>query len=315
MSLANLKVFSDTMELVSTEMIAQQYDLFNAATQGAITLRQSKNRGDYASTLKYQKISGLIRERDITSAAAVASLDLVRILEGSVKVARGIGPINLVPSEYDWIMRDAGEAGAVIGMQVAGDKMADMLNTGIAAFVAATLNVGSTLVNDTSATLALTALADGAQKLGDASKNIVCWVMHSYCWNGLYKAGLAGTNMLFNFGNVAIAKDPLGRPIVITDSTDMINSSDYYTLGLVPGGIVVEDNGDTRIATETTTGYQNITTRYQGQYTYNLGLKGYKWDESTGGQCPADAALASGGNWDKTATSVKDMAGVIVTAH
>ena len=316
MSLTNLQVFSDTVDTVASELVAQQVDKFNAASRGGIVLRTASNRGDYASTLKYQKISGLIAERDVTSTAAVSALDLVRILEGSVKLARRIGPVNLMPSDYDWIMRAPEEAGATIAVQAAQDRMADMLNTAISGFVAATLNVGATLVNDMStATLTITGLADGAQKLGDASNKVVCWVMHSKSFNDLYKTAITGANVLFTYGTVNIVGDPLGRPYIVTDSTSLINSSDYYSLGLVSGGVVLEDNGDMRSNTVVSNLTQNIAATYQGQYSYNLGLLGYKWDESNGGRNPVIASVATGSNWDKTATSVKDCAGVIVTAH
>jgi hypothetical protein len=316
MSLTNLRVYSDTVDTVASEMLAQQVDLFNAASSGGIVLRTAANRGDYASTLKYQKISGLIAERDPTSSAAVSALDLVRILEGSVKLSRRVGPVNLIPSDYDWIMRSPEEAGATVAAQVAADRLGDMLNSALTAFVAATLNVGTTLYKDMGATsITLSGLADGAQLLGDVQSKIACWVMHSKTWTDLYKAGITGSNTLFQYGTVNIVKDPLGRPFIITDSTNLISASDYYTCGLVSGGIVVEDNGDMRSNTVVSNLTQNIAATYQGQYSYNLGLLGYKWDETNGGRAPVAASIATGTNWDKTATSVKDCAGVVVIAH
>jgi hypothetical protein len=40
-------------------------------------------------------------------------------------------------------------------------------------------------------------------------------------------------------------------------------------------------------------------------------LKGYTWDEASGGKSPSDAALGTGANWDQVATSDKHTAGVI----
>ena len=42
-------------------------------------------------------------------------------------------------------------------------------------------------------------------------------------------------------------------------------------------------------------------------------MKGYTWDKANGGKSPNDAALALSTNWDRTATSHKDTAGVKVT--
>ncbi|MNO64399.1 hypothetical protein D3C76_551270 [compost metagenome] len=57
-------------------------------------------------------------------------------------------------------------------------------------------------------------------------------------------------------------------------------------------------------------GKERIETTIQTDYTFGLGLKGYTWDVTNGGKSPSNAALATGTNWDKTASSIKDTAGV-----
>jgi hypothetical protein len=59
-------------------------------------------------------------------------------------------------------------------------------------------------------------------------------------------------------------------------------------------------------------GLEQISYRLQGEYAYNLGLKGYTWDIANGGANPSAAALATGTNWDQVATDDKDTAGVIL---
>jgi len=317
MSLAQLQVFSDYLEAASTEVLTQQVNLFNAATKGAIVLRNGSNRGDFTFNLKYQLLSGLVRERDAYSDAPVASKDLVRIMEGSVKLGRGAGPINIDQGLWDWIGRSPEEAGAAIGQQLAPAILAEKLNTALLAFVSATLNVGSTLVHDYSGSgkLDLSVLVDGTQKLGDRSNQISCWVMNSKCWFDLVKDAITNSTNLFTFGTIQVMNDGLGRPFVITDSDNLVDTPKYYTLGLTPLAIVVEDNGAMRTNTELKNGYTNIKSTYQAQWDYNLGMKGYLWDEANGGACPNNAAIGSGSNWIKTASSVKDMAGVLVVSQ
>jgi hypothetical protein len=36
------------------------------------------------------------------------------------------------------------------------------------------------------------------------------------------------------------------------------------------------------------------------------------WDKTNGGRSPTSAALAVGTNWDRTATSIKDLGGVVL---
>jgi hypothetical protein len=52
--------------------------------------------------------------------------------------------------------------------------------------------------------------------------------------------------------------------------------------------------------------------RYQGEYAFNLGLKGYQYDVSNGGSNPDATALGTGSNWDANTTSIKDSAGVVL---
>jgi hypothetical protein len=72
----------------------------------------------------------------------------------------------------------------------------------------------------------------------------------------------------------------------------------------------VHDNRDIISNVQTNNGNERITTTIQVDYTFGLGIKGYTWDVANGGKSPSSAALATGTNWDKTAASIKDTAGV-----
>jgi hypothetical protein len=108
----------------------------------------------------------------------------------------------------------------------------------------------------------------------------------------------------------------LNRPIIVSDSSSLIahlNSpdvNDYYTLGLVADAAVVENSETEEVVIQDVTGLETLVVRYQGEYAYNLGLKGFKWDVTNGGSNPIAAALATGTNWDPAYTDVKDRAGV-----
>jgi len=100
-------------------------------------------------------------------------------------------------------------------------------------------------------------------------------------------------------------------PALVTAGTPNI----YNTLGLVPGGIVVDQNNDFTDNLQTSNGDENIQRTYQAEWSYNLGIKGFTWDKTNGGHAPNDAALATSTNWDKIATSTKDLAGVLVLSN
>jgi hypothetical protein len=323
MAMSNMVVFNDFLQQTITETIAQQVDLFNAASRNTVVLRTKRNTGDFALRSQFSEISGLIRRRDVYASGAVNAVALAMLQEASVKVAAGTVPVAFNPSQFTWIQESPEVAGVVIGEQVAKGQFGDMLNTAIKALRAGIVNVGAT-VNYTvaaSGTLTLNALNQGAAKFGDAAEMIRAWVMHSKPLHDLYDAALSNSAQLFTFGTVQVREDAFGRVFVVTDSPSLYGAvsspdvTDYYSLGLVENAAVIEDNGDFFSNLDTTNGDENITRTWQGEWTYNLGLKGYTWDTSVGGKSPTDAEIGTGSNWDKTATSLKNTAGVAVRSR
>ncbi len=323
MAMSNMVVFNDFVQQTITEVISQQVDLFNSASAGTITLTTKRNMGDFRQRSQFSEIANLIRRRDVYASGAVSPVALAMLQEASVKVATGTPPIAFNPSQFTWIQESPEVAGVVIGEQVAKGQFQDMLNTGLKAARAAFVNVGATAEYDvpSQGTLTLNALNRGAQKFGDSAQSIRAWAMHSTPLHDLYDAALTNTAQLFVFGDVQVREDGFGRRFVVTDSPSLYGAvsspdvTDYYTLGLVENAIIVEDNGDFFSNLETSNGDENITRTWQGEWTYNLALKGYTWDTGNGGKSPTDTEIGTGSNWDKTATSIKNTAGVAVRSR
>ncbi len=323
MAMSNMVVFNDFLQQTITEVIAQQVDLFNAASRNAIVLRTKRNNGDFALRSQFSEIAGLIRRRDVYASGTVNAVALAMLQEASVKVAAGTVPVAFNPSQFTWIQESPEVAGVVIGEQVAKGQFGDMLNTAIKALRAGIVNVGATTnyTMPTQGTLTLNGLNHGAALFGDAAESIRAWVMHSKPLHDLYDAALTNSAQLFTFGTVQVREDAFGRVFVVTDSPSLYGAvsspdvTDYYSLGLVENAAVVEDNGDFFSNLETSNGDENITRTWQGEWTFNLGLKGYTWDTSGGGKSPTDTEIGTGSNWDKTATSIKNTAGVAVRSR
>lgn len=319
MSLTNLQVFNQYAYSAMLELITQQINLFNAATKGGITLRSAANQGDYSDIALYQRISGLVRRRNAYGSGAVTHKALTMLLATSVKVAAGTPPVDIDPHWWQWIQRAPEEAGVVLGKQLAEDTLQDMLNTAIKAFVAATTTVGATVVYDgTAGTPTLNTLNAGARLFGDRAQDIACWLMHSKSMFDIFDVSLTNTAKLFDFGTVKVIHDGMGRPFVVSDAPDLAYTSSgqkYHIAGLVPGGVLVEQNNDYIENIQTNNGDENIGRTYQAQWSYNLGLKGYAWDKTNGGASPTNAAIATGTNWDKFATSIKDVSGILVNVQ
>lgn len=319
MALSDLAVFSEYAYSTMTEMQDQQIGLFNAATRGGLVLQSGNHQGDYSDEAMWAKISGLVRRRNAYGSGTVAEKVLEHLTETSVKVAAGTPPVRIDPGMMKWIQRSPEEAGVVVGKQMAEDSIADMLNTAVLVYAAAIGQVAS-VVYDHSATgaMSLIALNKGAAKFGDRAGAIVAWVMHSKSAFDIYGEALTNATRLFVFGNVRVIEDGFGRPLVVTDSPNLITAGTpdtYAALGLTPGAVLVSQNGDFTDNVETKNGDENIIRTYQAEWSYNVGIQGFAWDKTNGGKSPTNAALGTATNWDRYATSDKDLAGVLVKAQ
>jgi hypothetical protein len=216
------------------------------------------------------------------------------------------------------VQRNQEEAGAAIGEQFAEGVFADYLNTACEALVAAITNQGSLDYDATNGTLELADLVQGAALFGDRAGRLRAWVIHSKPMHDLYGTTITNSNDLFEFGNVNILQDGFGRRFIMTDSPALLTTGSpdtYHTIGLAEMGAVVEDNGDLFTNIDTENGAENIVRTWQAEYTFNLGLKGYSWDQANGGASPTDAEIGTGTNWDQVATFDKDTAGVLVDSQ
>lgn len=320
MALSDLAVYSEYAYSTATEILAQKIDLFNAATNGGISLSLAANQGDFNDVAFFKKVAGLVRRRNAYGSGAQSEKVLQMLVDTMVKIAAGTPPVRIDRGMFNWIQMNPQVAGAVLGQQLAGDMLADMLNTALGCGVAAIGTQATNVLDKTAATgdaglMNFPNLGAAAAKFGDRSDAIVAWVMHSTPFFQMYQQNLANAAQLFTYGTVNVIRDPLGKLFVITDSPNLFvdATNDYYnTLGLVPGGLMLQQNNDFDANEEAKNGDENIIRTYQAEWSYNAGVLGFSWDKANGGKSPNDAALFTATNWDKYATSHKDLAGVLV---
>ncbi len=322
MALTNMKVFNEQVQTTAIEMLDQEVNKFNAASNGAITLTTEGFMGDYRFQNFFQSLHSAQRrvDRYLTNSDQTATA-LAQLQEIGVKVAGGFGPILWEPAQLNWVQMNPEAAILAISRNLAEAMMKDMLNSGIAAAVAAMENVGSTVVYDTNTARDITYRDINAShaKFGDMSQLLVCTVMDGTSYHDLIDANLTNTPQLFQFGNVTVV-DILGKRVVVTDAPALRESptttgNDIKVLSLVRGGITIYEGNDLVTNLETTNGKKRIETTWQADYTFGLALKGYQWDTTSGGKSPTDAELSTGSNWDKIATSIKHTAGVLAISQ
>ena len=322
MALSDLAVYSEYAYDSFSEVLMQQIDLFNAATGGAIVLQGAAHQGDFSDAAFFAKVSGgLVRRRNAYGSGAVSEKTLKQLTDTSVKVAAGTPPIRLDPGQFRWIQQNPEVAGAAMGQQLAVDTMADMLNVGLGAGYSALVQVSDVVFDATGLTtpeddeITWKNLNSAQTKFGDASSQIAVWIMHSKPMHNLYAKNITNAERLFTYGTINVIRDPFGKLLIMTDSPNLVTSTVYHVLGLVPGAIMIGQNNDFDAMEEGKTGDENLVRVYQAEWSYNVGIRGFAWDKSNGGKSPTDASLFTSTNWDKYATSVKDLAGVVLECH
>lgn len=309
MGLSNFDIFNKWTQLTSTEVVDQQVDLWNGATRNALSLVSAiDNAGDLAEKSAYALMANLYGNRDPSSTAALAATPLATLKEAAVKVGMGSLPMEYTNSAFDWTKRDPQEAGIAFGEQVGKAKFQYMLNSALAAAVASVTTTALTY-DGTAAVADLTSLNNAARLFGDRAASLVTWVMHSKSLHDVYGQSLANSNRLFVFDNVQVVDDGFGRMLVMTDSPALFfdngGTDNYYQLGFVPNGVMVEDNGDSTVFEETKTEFDNAKKLIKEEASFNLSVKGMTY---SGPVQPNDADIALAANWDKIATSTKDTA-------
>lgn len=315
MSQSQMVVFNQYFMPAIIETLGQDIAKFNAASGGSIVLSTTGFDGDFFQESFWRAIHSARRRVDrYTAQADVAATDLTQGSNTMVKVAGGFGPIRFEPAQMTWLQKPTAEGIEVASRNFAEALLQDQLNTAIAALVAAIGNV-SDLVNDVSATgdLDYIALNGAHAKFGDRSGDIVANVLTGAAYHKLIGQNLTNAENLFQAGGVTVV-NILGKQMVITDAPSLYEAGSpnlSKALGLVAGAATVADAGDVITNIETANGKTRIETTLQADYTFGLGLKGYTWDTVSGGKSPTDAELATGANWDPTASDKKHTAGVL----
>ena len=318
---SDFKIYQEEFYGGMYESIVQNVNAFNGASNNAIQLVAKELKGEYSKESFLKEISNLITRRDLTSVSAATDLAVTQGEFVGVKINRKIGPVAQTLDAWRKIASDPREMSFKVGQMVGQNKVKDYLNTAILA--AETAISGQTaLKNDitggSTKTITHGHLVTTMAKMGDQASNIVCWVMHSKSYFDLI--GQALTDKIVEVAGATIYSGNVAtfnRPTIVTDAPALTDANGsltdtYNILGLVPSAVTVTESEDEQIESQIITGLENLVFRIQGEYAFNLGVKGFAWDVTSGGANPLDAAIGTTTNWDKAATNDKALAGVVL---
>jgi hypothetical protein len=325
-------IYPELIHSGMVETLVQNTDSFNAASNNTIRLVNQRRRGDFAQESFFKNVSSIVNRRINESGspenAPVTSNPVPMDEFVSVKLNRRVGPIDQTLDSFRKLGNDADleVLSRLLGSQIAKAIQIDQLDTALRALVAGITNIAALTENRGPAagspeeTLSTDGLVDGLAKFGDAGSQVVMWVMHSKPFYDLVKNQI-GLNIdgISNFNIATATPVTLNRPVLITDSASLVSAAQgspeetqYTTLGLVADGAILEDSEEESLMGDLITGKENLVVRLQGEFAYNVKLKGFAWDVANGGVNPTNATIATGSNWDSVMDNNKDLAGFAI---
>ena len=313
-------IYPDLVHSGMVETLVQNTDAFNAASRNAIRLVTARRMGDFAQESFFKNVNNLVRRRTTNASPdnpAVASNPVPVDENITVKLNRGIGPVDQTFDSFRKLGQnpDLEVLSLLLGEQVAKAVQVDQLGAALTSLQAALVNQGTVFLDSSGVTMSTDILVQGLAQFGDAANRVIMWVMHSKVFFDLVREQITSNiDGISNFNVASATPVTLNRPVLVTDDAALFTGSPtvFTTLGLVENGAVLEDSEEELIYTDVITGNENIVARMQGEFAYNMGLKGFKWDTANGGINPTDATLGTGSNWDTVMDSFKDFAGLAI---
>ncbi|MDR2892992.1 MAG: major capsid protein [Deltaproteobacteria bacterium] len=297
------------------EAVTQNVAVFNANSAGTIILTARDVLGDFSKE-SFIKDLDMVSRRDPTSTATVADAAISQGELVAVKLNRRLGPVAQTLDAWKKINQDPMVMSYVLGQMAGQRKVRDYVNTAIMGLCAAISGVAAMNPVVTGG-LTHANMITGMSAFGDQSASVSAFVTHSKAYFDLLKDAVAEkivevAGAVIYSGNVST----FNRPTIVTDSPALIvdkeGTPNYRVLALTGNAVRVEENSDGEtVAFELVTGLENLVYRYQGEYAYNLGIKGFAWNTAAGAN-PADAAIGTAANWTKVATDNKNIAGSMI---
>jgi hypothetical protein len=331
----DVRIYEEQFQGGFIETVQQNIEGFNAASAGTLVMRARELLGRYEQEAFWDEVvAGKVERRNPASesSSTVSPAKLTQDEFVGVKLDRRNGPYEVNIDSF----RKIGETAAaqtpggnipgaalfsrVIGTQTARAMPQEQLNRALSALVGKLAATAGLFEDQTGASHIKTGhLAKTLARFGDASGQVGMWVMHSQAYWQLVESQIV--DAIYRADGVQIVQGTpatLGRPVLVTDSPALVipdgvstGVDQHYTLGLAPSAAVLDISAPPIAVMEgPLTGSDNLFLRWQAEYSYNLRLRGCRWNISGGGANPDNGAVASGANWVTSVADAKLLPGV-----
>lgn len=287
-----LKVFERILRNTTMQMVTQDLNAFNQASNGAMVLTSGANTlDDVISEIGFGLDDSLVSDRNqyapLGQPAPVRVI--AELLTNRVNSAGKVGPRGISYGELEKIHRDPASIAAEFAATASQLILKRYVNLGIGAAYGAMSSQdggnGKVKAIFTQSAPVAPQLPEGsflptyrdferaATLFGDARSQIKAWFVSGQAYGQMLSDNvLANAERLFELGNLIVYRDASGRTIIVTDSPALIDNN--AVVGLSTNGVVIE-SGEVTAMTWERGDNENIERYWRQDFTYGIGIKGY----------------------------------------
>lgn len=325
----SLQVFANQLRTTTVQLIQQDLNVFNQASNGALVLTTGNTLDDIITEIGFGLIDSLVTDRNqYAPIGTPAQIKVItELLANRVNGAGKMGPVAISNGLLEKIHRDSASVAADVAAQASQAILKRYVDVGIGAAYGAisTQTGGAGKVNAVYTQQApiapqlpvgsfLPTLRDferAATLFGDARSQIRAWFVSGVSYGQMLSdSTLANAERLFEIGNVIVYRDASGRTIVVTDSDPLINNN--AVIGLTANGVVVEAGSVSAMAWDEGLN-ENIEHYWRQDFTYGVGVKGYMVTDTfansiRGKKTATLAEMTTAANWTLAGAGATDQA-------
>ncbi|MCT8191352.1 major capsid protein [Pseudomonas monteilii] len=303
---SDMIIYNDLAQTAYLERLQDVLEVFNASSGGALILRNELIEGDLRKRSFY-KIGGTLGHRNVNSDAAVSGIKIGADEAVGVKTPWKYGPYETTEEAFKRRARSPEEFSMLVGQDMADAALDYYIQTAFAALGAAIGANANMVATGSFAVDHKKVLTKGMRKFGDRFNRIALFAMDSATYFDLVDDAI--DQKIYEEAGVVIyggSPGTMGKPVLVSDKV-----TEERIFGLQVGAVSVTESQAPGVRSYPVNTQENLAIGYRAEGAFNVDIMGYSWKD-TAGVNPNLAALGTGANWRKHATSDKATAGVLI---
>lgn len=306
----DLIIYNEQVQTAYLERMQDVLDVFNAASNGAIVLRNEMLEGDLTRRAFYT-VPGSVQHRNVNSTSDPGTSKVGADEMVGVKTPWKYGPYSTTEEAFKRRARSVEEFSQLIGQHMADATLDYMIQASFAALSAAIGGNPNMVVQGDWVIEGKKVLTKGMRKFGDRFSRIAIFAMDSTVYFDMVDQAI--TEKIYEEAGFVIyggTPGTMGKPVLVSDKIP-----EDSIFGLQPGAVEVIESQAPGVRSYPINNQENLALGYRAEGTFNIELLGYSWNSSGSPAAPTNPNLpqiGTGANWRKHATSDKATAGVLI---